>query len=101
MANLLTTITLSTSSTSGTLTSSQLTTLQESKTNYILYGDELFKLANINSSTLTYTCLDLSSGYFIVKSIVVTISTGAWVLSSNTIAQYTLNGTDLDITTAQ
>lgn len=65
------------------MTSEQLTTLQESKTNYIVYGTELFKLVDNNTSgdTLIYTCSTNDSGTLKVKSITVTISTLAWTYS--------------------
>lgn len=83
MASILSTIQLETTSTSGTLTSEQLATLQESKTNYIVYGTELFKLVDNNTSgdTLIYTCSTNDSGTLKVKSITVTISTLAWTYS--------------------
>lgn len=83
MASILSTIQLETTSTSGTLTSEQLTTLQESKTNYIVYGTELFKLVDNNTSgdTLIYTCSTNDNGTLKVKSITVTISTLAWTYS--------------------
>lgn len=69
--------------TTGTLTSEQLATLQESKTNYIVYGTELFKLVDNNTSgdTLIYTCSTNDNGTLKVKSITVTISTLAWTYS--------------------
>ena len=83
MTSILSTIQLETTSTSGTLTSEQLATLQESKTNYIVYGTELFKLVDNNTSgdTLIYTCSTNDSGTLKVKSITVTISTLAWTYS--------------------
>lgn len=83
MASILSTIQLETTSTSGTLTSEQLATLQESKTNYIVYGTELFKLVDNNTSgdTLIYTCSTNDNGTLKVKSITVTISTLAWTYS--------------------
>lgn len=83
MASILSTIQLETTSTSGTLTSEQLATLQESKTNYIVYGTELFKLVDNNTSgdTLIYTCSTNDSGILKVKSITITISTLAWAYS--------------------
>lgn len=99
MAYILKGITIDNSTTTGTVAAGDLTILTGGNSNYIFYGDDIFKLASKNSSTLVYTCLGINSGYFVVKAITITISTGAWALSSNTIAQYTLNGTNLDITT--
>lgn len=91
MASILSTIQLETTSTSGTLTSEQLATLQESKTNYIVYGTELFKLVDNNTSgdTLIYTCSTNDSGTLKVKSITVTISTLAWELMSLSVSNAT------------
>lgn len=58
MASILSTIQLETTSTSGTLTSEQLTTLQESKTNYISYDNKIFKLTENTTSILTYINID-------------------------------------------
>lgn len=44
--------------TSGTLTSEQLATLQESKTNYISYDNKIFKLTENTTSSLTYISID-------------------------------------------
>lgn len=81
MACILSTIQLETTGTSGVLTSEQLSKLQESKTNYIVYGTELYKLVDNNENNLIYICTTNDNGVIKIKSIIVTISTLAWVYS--------------------
>lgn len=77
-----------TSATSGTLTADQLTLLQASKDNYIMFNNEKYYLMDSQheSGYLVYshTGHDRTNAYF-VKCITITISTLGWVLNSTNI----------------
>ena len=76
------------STTNGTLTSFQLATLQASKLNGIIFANERYILQDNQheSGFLVYSHVGHdSTGNFFVKCITITISTLAWVLSSNAI----------------
>lgn len=76
--SILTTITLDNTLTNGTLTSNELSTLKSSKTNYIMYGTELYKLFDNGTDLLIYTCVTTLNSSAKIKVITVTISTLAW-----------------------
>ena len=74
--------------TNGTLTASQLATLQASKLNGIIFANERYILQDNQheSGFLVYSHVGHdSTGNFFVKCITITISTLAWVLSSTAI----------------
>ena len=74
-----------TSATSGTITGSELATLQENDQNYIIFNDEIYRLNDKQheSGYLVYTHNghDTTGGFF-QKCITITISTRGWVLES-------------------
>lgn len=76
---------VSTTATSGTLTSDQLAVLQSSNNSYILFNNEKYIAMDLQheSGTLVYSHVgqDTANDYFI-KCITVTISTLGWVLKS-------------------
>ena len=78
------------SATSGTLTSTQLETLQASTNNYIVLSHEIYKQFG-NGHTegyLTCSCVERESNRTTIKTITVTINTLAWVLVSVDVAPY-------------
>lgn len=70
------------SATSGTLTADQLGTLQASDNNYIIFNNELYRLADKQHTTgmLSYTHTGWDGTAIQDKSINITISTRAWTL---------------------
>ena len=78
------TITSSASATSGTLTEEQLTTLQASDQNYIIFNNEIYRLEDKQSDSgfliYSHTGQDSTKTMFI-KEISINISTRGWVLS--------------------
>lgn len=70
------------SATSGTLTAGQLATLQASDNNYIIFNNELYRLADKQHTAgiLSYTHTGWDGTAVQNKSINITISTLAWVL---------------------
>ena len=66
----------------GTLTASQLSTLQASNNNYIVFNNELYYLADKQHTTgiLSYTHTGWDGSAMMTKSINITISTKAWAL---------------------
>lgn len=90
------TIDQSASATNGTLTESQLATLQASKLNGIIFANERYILQDNQheSGFLVYSHVGHdSTGNFFVKCITITISTLAWVLSSTAIG----DGGDIEV----
>ena len=82
---------VSTTTTSGTLTSEQLATLQSSNNSYILFNNEKYIAMDLQheSGTLVYSHVgqDTANDYFI-KCISVTISTRGWVLTTLNMNEY-------------
>ena len=78
------TINSAASATSGTLTEEQLTTLQASDQNYIIFNNEIYRLEDKQHDTgfliYSHTGQDSTKTMFI-KEITITISTRGWVLS--------------------
>lgn len=72
------------SATSGTFTDSELSKLQSNDNNYILFNNEIYRLADKDHSGTTgiwsYTHTGLYGTDVMDKSINVTVSTGAWTL---------------------
>ena len=78
------TITSPSSATSGTITAEQLTTLQASDSNYIIFNNEIYRLQDkqFNSGFLIYSHTGQDSLKTVyIKEISITISTRAWVLT--------------------
>lgn len=73
------------SATSGTLQAAQLTTLQASDDNYIIFNNELYRLNDkqTNMGYLVYSHVGEDSTHnFYIKCITITLSTLAWSLTS-------------------
>ena len=91
------------STTSGTLTSDQLTVLQSSNNSYILFNNEKYIAMDLQheSGTLVYSHVgqDTANDYFI-KCITVTISTLGWVLKSLDFSNFEQSETIYDKTSA-
>lgn len=84
--------------TSGTLTAEQLTTLQVSNQNYIIFNNEIYRLEDkqFNSDFLIYSHTgqdDTKTMY--IKEISVTISTREWVLTKLAPQQKLVSGTNI------
>ena len=75
-------ITSPATATSGTLTADQLSTLQASNDNYIIFNDEIYRLADKEHTTgiLSYTHTGWNGSAMQDKSINITVSTLAWTL---------------------
>lgn len=90
------------SATSGAFTDSELSKLQSNDNNYILFNNEIYRLANKDPSGTTgiwcYTHTGLDGTDDMDKSINVTVSTGAWtlVVGEGDLGWNTL--TDVDLT---
>lgn len=85
------------SATNGTLSASQLATLQASKLNGIIFANERYILQDNQheSGFLVYSHVGHdSTGNFFVKCITITISTLAWVLSSTPVGA---GGGDIEV----
>lgn len=92
-------ITSPTTATDGTLTDEQFNFLQESVDNYIVFAKEIYKLQDNQHDPgyLIYTHVGHnSSNNFTVKCITITVSTKAWVLTTEKVG----SGYDLTITDA-
>lgn len=79
----------------GTLTADQLTILQASNNNYIVFNNELYYLADKQHTTgiLSYTHTGWDGSAVMTKSINITISTKAWALVTGS------SGGDIDAAT--
>lgn len=79
----------------GTLTTDQLTILQASNNNYIVFNNELYYLADKQHTTgiLSYTHTGWDGSAVMTKSINITISTKAWALVTGS------SGGDIDAAT--
>ena len=92
------TITDQSTATSGTLTAEQLTTLQASNQNYIIFNNEIYRLEDkqFNNGFLIYshTGQDNTKTMYI-KEISVTISTRGWVLTKLAPQQKLVSGTNI------
>ena len=78
------TITSSSTATSGTLTEAQLTTLQSSDSNYIVFNNEIYRLDDkqFNEGFLIYSHVGQDNNKEVfIKEISITISTKGWVLT--------------------
>lgn len=89
-------ITSPATATSGTLTADQLSTLQASNDNYIIFNDEIYRLADKEHTTgiLSYTHTGWNGSAMQDKSINITVSTLAWTLvvgSGETTKEYIVN----------
>lgn len=76
------TISAPTAATQGVLTEEQLSTLQANDNNYIVFNNELYRLADKQHTTgiLSYTHTGWNGTAMLDKSINITISTRAWTL---------------------
>lgn len=81
------------SATNGTLTAEQLTLLQSSENNYIMFQHEKYYLEDKGhvEGYITYTHTGYENGTYWIKSITITISTRAWVLNKGGLAGKGLN----------
>lgn len=100
-------ITSPATATSGTLTAEQLATLQASNDNYIIFNDEIYRLADKEHTPgiLSYTHNGWNGTAMQDKSINITISTLAWTLvvgsggeSSINVQTFTINADDITAT---
>lgn len=75
--------------TNGTITQGQLTTLQESDLNYIIFNNEIYSLNDKThtADTLTYSHVGFENGKHLLKTISITVSTRAWVLNTTIVNQ--------------
>lgn len=73
--------------TNGTITQGQLTTLQESDLNYIIFNNEIYSLNDKThtADTLTYSHVGFENGKHLLKTISITVSTRAWVLNTTSV----------------
>lgn len=90
-------ITAPTTSTSGTLTVSQLNTLQADKGAYLMFNNEVYRLQDTQhvSGYLVYSHVgyDNNTSVYMIKCITITISTRGWVLTTKQVqSQLTING---------
>lgn len=89
-----------TSATSGTISGSDLATLQENDQNYIIFNDEIYRLNDKQheSGYLVYSHNghDTTGGFF-QKCITITISTRGWVLESQENQAKLTAGTNITI----
>ena len=76
------TISAPTTATQGTLTEEQLTTLQASDNNYIIFNNEIYRLADkqYTAGILSYTHTGWNGTAMLDKSINITVSTRSWTL---------------------
>lgn len=91
-------VTLTSDSGSGTLTDTQLATLQASKENKIIYDNEVYILAGNNhtSGYLVYSCLDAENDTNVAKTITITISVKSWIMASHDILYKAGNGIKIE-----
>lgn len=91
-------VTLTSDSGSGTLTDTQLATLQASKENKIIYDNEVYILAGNNheSGYLVYSCLDAENNTNVAKTITITISVKSWLMASHDILYKAGNGIKIE-----
>lgn len=75
--------------TNGMITQGQLTTLQESDLNYIIFNNEIYSLNDKThtADTLTYSHVGFENGKHLLKTISITVSTRAWVLNTTIVSQ--------------
>lgn len=73
--------------TNGTLTQEQLTTLQINDLNYIIFNNEIYSLNDKThtADTLTYSHVCFENGKHLLKTISITVSTRAWVLNTTSV----------------
>jgi len=92
-------ITSPASATSGTLTQTQLDTLQASENNYIMFNNEKYYLNDKghNAGYLGYSHIGYENSKMILKNITITISTLGWVLSTQSVPNISVSGTTLVI----
>ena len=83
--------------TNGTITQGQLTTLQESDLNYIIFNNEIYSLNDKThtADTLTYSHVGFENGKHLLKTISITVSTRAWVLNTTEVSSGGSGGTQL------
>ena len=92
------------SAVNGTLTADQLSTLQANDSNYIIFNNELYRLADKQHTTgiLSYVHTGWDGTAIMDKSINVTISTRAWTLVVGTASgKLYLHDIDMQFTTSE
>lgn len=78
-----------TTSTSGTLNTTQLSTLQNNKGAYLMFNNEIFRLQDHYHTAgylvYSYVGFENTTSVYNIKCITITVSTGGWVLTTRAI----------------